>query len=269
MSKQSAFTLIELLVVIAIIAMLVSILLPSLRQSREMAKTVMCQSNERAIYGGLSLYAEDWEGMMPRNHNWRDTSLANLGITPDNRPGDHMTTWSQHLTIYPESMLEKHADYPYSASDHWQSPRNYIDNVETYECPTADAVFDVARYATDGWGAQPLWLRTIAGAYGLNNRRSGWAWPELWGPKMHQPAECYLLIDSWHYAFDHVSLADLWYQPRHGPKSHLMNLMFNDGHIELVSEVEILTVEETTTLGNPEYRGHYGVAPPWWGGTAD
>ena len=62
---RRAFTLIELMVVVSIIAVLISILLPSLAAAREQAKIVKCSSQLRQLGTAANYYASDQGGWVP------------------------------------------------------------------------------------------------------------------------------------------------------------------------------------------------------------
>jgi prepilin-type N-terminal cleavage/methylation domain-containing protein/prepilin-type processing-associated H-X9-DG protein len=64
-SRKDAFTLIELLVVIAIIALLISILLPSLNSARSAAKSSVCLSNLRQIGMQSAIYLSKYTEVFP------------------------------------------------------------------------------------------------------------------------------------------------------------------------------------------------------------
>jgi prepilin-type N-terminal cleavage/methylation domain-containing protein len=64
--RRAGFTLVELLVVIGIIALLMSILLPSLNKARESARDIKCRSNMRQLYYAVVMYLQEGKGGLPR-----------------------------------------------------------------------------------------------------------------------------------------------------------------------------------------------------------
>lgn len=90
-AAAKAFTLVELLVVIGIIAVLVSILLPTLGRAREQAGRTKCASNLRQIAIGARLYANENGGKFPRTFYTPGSGLLNsnrggLGNMPAANP---------------------------------------------------------------------------------------------------------------------------------------------------------------------------------------
>lgn len=103
MSKLRGFTLIELLVVIAIIAILMAILMPSLRIAREQARSINCRSNIKTLTFAWLIYKDE-----------NDDKLVNPN-TPT--PGDYSKSLEPWVLMPPNagnsSVEEKYLKYAF------------------------------------------------------------------------------------------------------------------------------------------------------------
>jgi len=88
MKRSKGFTLVELLVVVAIIALLVSILVPTLTRARELAKRALCQANLNGIGKALQLYYAENKDAFPMikaaaNDSGTGLALGNPDVDDD------------------------------------------------------------------------------------------------------------------------------------------------------------------------------------------
>lgn len=107
-----AFTLIELLVVIAIIAILATILLPSLARARDLAREAQCISNLRGNGTVMRIYAHDYGQLLP---------MMAFRVTPT----PVLIRWTQFL----DGGTYLGTTYPV--------PEAYLDSTDGLLCPSA------------------------------------------------------------------------------------------------------------------------------------
>ncbi|MEM9348527.1 MAG: prepilin-type N-terminal cleavage/methylation domain-containing protein [Planctomycetota bacterium] len=129
---RAGFSLIELLVAISIIALLISILLPSLSSVRESMKLSQCASNIRQLGIGHAAYANDNDFMVapssygaysPYNFSGTGTQWIKGGFS---NPGGFEGTWIGIGLLYTEGYL-------YGGEAMYDPANN---NVVQYDSPT-------------------------------------------------------------------------------------------------------------------------------------
>ena len=150
MKRNSAFTLIELLVVIAIIALLVSILMPSLQKAKEMAKNVVCMSNQRSVALAIVLYVEDYDDQYPYNSggdptwhflNWAH-KVGRIADDPNLLPNGFATdATTSGITDARRICTEGYVDYNF-----WSRTEGH------FKCPGVQTA--ILQKAQTAWGRQ-------------------------------------------------------------------------------------------------------------------
>ena len=197
------FTLIELLVVVAIIALLVAILVPSLTRARELARTVVCATNQRQLGTVFYLYGQDNDGMLPH-------------LVLDQHDFPYLGEWYRFY-------------YPYLSSSVLDSkhPNEVGKSMAVFNCPsTPDMSFDyISNYAINWHGVDQ----------GLNGKKIYELRSNHWLLIDHDPDQAYNYQESTsppeYTAWNVLSLGWAPYVPGYH-HSGGANVTFPDSHVE-------------------------------------
>lgn len=77
---RHSFSLVELLIVIAIFAVLVSLLMPTLKGTLYISKNLQCLNNLKNITTGTIIYTDDHNGLYPERMSGRDNHMISRGF---------------------------------------------------------------------------------------------------------------------------------------------------------------------------------------------
>jgi type II secretory pathway pseudopilin PulG len=146
--------LVELLVVIGIIALLVSILLPSLNRAREAARRTQCLSNLRSIGQMVNMYCNQYRGALPLGFS---TGQNAAGVYQNNyslgrrQPSTQVIRYTGLGLMYPAGLMKEEES----------------NSGQVFYCPSVSV-----DYPFHSWSALPdnPWLTDLPTASGSQTR---------------------------------------------------------------------------------------------------
>lgn len=238
--KNKGFTLIELLVVIAIIALLLSILMPSLQKAKRVAKRMICMNNTRQTGMSIQLYAESNNGKIMPQCNSNGNPVSNPTTYP---PANAYFAYKKIAGV----MVPYHLALLYETG--------VVDSAESFYCP-AQSIKDNKNYdyytkkGTIEWGSDAI----------APNKSGNWyvrTSSLYWNACENRIAK---LKSFKPMLFDSLSQWDHLPHRKSGPGSMCQGatVLYVDGHVSFVSDPELFTAY--TWNGN-NYEGAPGNDP--------
>jgi prepilin-type N-terminal cleavage/methylation domain-containing protein/prepilin-type processing-associated H-X9-DG protein len=217
---RQAFTLIELLVVVSIIAILISILLPSLAAARSATRVTACLTRMRGFAQFTAMYTQDFRGWYPPNDfSWN-------AISPP-----FYASWAQALETY----VGYRSNYMRSSS------------VSHYLCPATTFVGSATAGSAEAWPFATIYFGNRPSTYAPSawfgiSTQTAWGSNLTWQPKRNTFAESSKLglLYEVSGASSHVGLYDdfssrvAYFHP--GTST---NMAFVDGHARNMGSVPL------------------------------
>ncbi|QNN23347.1 DUF1559 domain-containing protein [Planctomycetales bacterium ZRK34] len=214
--NRRGFTLIELLIVVAIIALLIAILMPTLRNAKEAAKRVVCAAHLKNIGLAMHYYADDH-----RRH-----------IPPSGNAGQYVaatTSWIQAAAGQMESYGVLHP---------------YLNEPTLYGCPSAESAGYAPSYGTTFPARTPEALEKEwqgAGWKGTGRARAAYIYRETMQEAsviLDENSRRGLFMDTDH--LDTLEWSHWW---------EWVNILYGDGHVSGALNTPVLAERFTYNGG--------------------
>jgi len=243
--KRTGFTLIELLVVVAIIALLLAIILPSLKKAKDYAKRIICTSNARQTGLAIRLYAHDNDNkVMPQCNAGGNKYTGNPNNYP---PADSYFAYRKILAT--GEMIPFHLAVLYETG--------LIENPEIFYCPAQPItdVFNYDYYTKKGrieWGSDAIAPNSNGNWY-VRTSYQYWNGCEQ---RLDRIGGFKPLV------FDSISQWDHVPHRKSGPGSMPQGLtvLYVDGHVSFVNDEDLFTAYTWNGNNYPGAPGNDRVA---------